>query len=448
MVETEMVAIGILGIALIVVGIALIVVLWVLATRKNGIDNEQLRLVAGEIATTQRRELQDENDRERLRFHTENEAKMSTLREDSERHVKTMKDDVGKVSKENIELKTLVDKVSQAQETTASAVEHSTKVSQRVANALGGDNPVVKRDYGEGKAKEILIACGLDLGTHFFEQPSIAPYEGNTSGKSPDYTLMLSSGAAIAIDCKAIMKAGFNAFYEIDGEEDAQKKKRLLKQHANDVWSTVTSLAERNYPLGLEQQYGKGPDYTLMFIPSDEFLYRAELGVSDKLRDSMGYNTLREAAIRRRVFLCSPDSLAMKAIDLLDHWKSTSKLDEVNDVLNLVQEVVEAVVDSEESKAAHHKAIEDLLSTWNSHVKNTESTHGGRKRPSLRVALTNLFGKVSSKQPSTVRGMKGARKEPISIEPIDTEPITPTQTNNLELDTSSRITAATIGEEE
>jgi DNA anti-recombination protein RmuC len=442
MVEAEMITIGILG-------IALIVALWVLATRKDAISNEQIRLVAGEIATVQRRELQDENDRERIRIQTENETMVTTLREDGERQVKTMKDDVGKVSKENIELKTLVDKLSQAQQTTASAVEHSTEVSQRVANALGGDNPVVKRDYGEGKAKEILLACGLDLGTHFFEQPSIAPYEGNQSGKSPDYILMLSGGAATAIDCKAIMKAGFNAFYEIDGEEDAQKKKNLLNKHANDVWSTVTALAERNYPLGLEKQYGiKGPDYTLMFIPSDEFLYRAELGVSDKLRDSMGYNTLREAAIRRRVFLCSPDSLAMKAIDLLDHWKSTSKLDEVNDVLDLVQEVVEAVVDSEESKAAHHKAIQDLLSTWNSHVKNTESTHGGRKRPSLRVALTNLFGKVSSKQPSTVRGKKGARKEPISIETINTEPISPTKTNPLEIHVSSRISAAIVEEEE
>jgi DNA anti-recombination protein RmuC len=435
-------------VAITVLGLALIAALWVLATRKDGIDNEQLRLVAGEIATIQRKELQDENDRERTRLQTDNEAKMDTLREDSERQVKTMKEDVGKVSKENIDLKTLVDKVSQAQQTTASAVEHSTEVSQRVANALGGDNPVVKRDYGEGKAKEILLACGLDLGTHFFEQPSIAPYEGNTSGKSPDYILMLSGGTAIAIDCKAIMKAGFNAFYEVDGEEDAQKKKKLLNQHANDVWGTVTALAERNYPFGLEQQYGKGPDYTLMFIPSDEFLYRAELGVSDKLRGSMGYNTLREAAIRRRVFLCSPDSLAMKAIDLLDHWKSTLKLDEVNDVLNLVQEVVEAVVDSEESKAAHHKAIQDIVSTWNAHVKDTESTHGGRKRPSLRVALTNLFGKVSSNQPSTVRGKKGARKEPISIEEVTAEPMTPTKTNVLELHTSSRLSPAAAEEEE
>ena len=442
MVEAEMIAIAILG-------MAFFTVLWILVTRKHGIDNEQLRLVAGEIAGIQRKELQEENDRERTRLQTENKAEMNILREDSNRQVKTMKEDVEKVSKENIELKSLVDKVSQAQETTASAVEHSTEVSQRVANALGGDNPVVKRDYGEGKAKEILLACGLDLGTHFFEQPSIAPYDGNTAGKSPDYILKLSGGAATAIDCKAIMKAGFNAFYEIDDEEDAQKKKALLNRHANDVWSTVTALAERNYPLGLEKQYEiKGPDYTLMFIPSDEFLYRAELGVSDKLRKNMGYNTLREAAIRRRVFLCSPDSLAMKAIDLLDHRKSTSKLDEVNDIMNLVQEVVEAVVDSEEAKNEHHKAMENIISTWNTYVKETESTHGGRTKPSLRVAFTNLFRKISSKQVSAVRGKKGAIKEPISIEEITTDPIAPIKTNVNEIPTSSRLLVVSEEEEE
>lgn len=420
MVEIELISIGVLG-------LALFVALWLLATRKSEVNSDDVRMIAIEIANIERKELRDEN----------------------EQQLKQMEGRVDKVTEENVEIKTLVGRVTQAQEATATAVLQSTQVSQQVANALGGNDPHVKKEYGEGRAEHILTSAGLLEGEHFLKQPALAPYEGNSAGKSPDYVLRLSGGGATALDCKAIVKSAFNAFYELDVEEDAAKKKALLGEHAGAVWETVYQLAERNYPLGLEQQYGKGPDYTLMFIPSDEFLYRAEIGVSDNLRKNMGYNTLREAAIRRRVFLCSPDSLAMKAIDLMDHWKSSSALDDVNDVLTLVQDVAEAIVETEEKKSAHHKALEKSVSTWNAYVKETESSHGGRKKPSLRVAISNLFEKVRSKRVfSSVRGQKGVRKEPIPLDEVSDSALAPTKSGVTDIHLTSRLTADAVTEEE
>jgi len=371
------------------------------------------------------------------------------LKQENTEEISRMKDQVGEVKTENVTIRDLVAAVSTAQKTTASAVETSTGVSQKVANALGGSDTDVKRIYGEERARSILTFADLREGEHFLVQPPLAPYEGNPNGKAPDFAIILPGGGALAIDSKTITKHAFNAYRQLDSEEDDAEKKRLLHEHSKAVWGHVKLLAERNYPLGLEQSYGKGPDYTLMFIPNDDFLYRAERGVSNTMRTAMGFNTLREAAIRRRVFLCSPDSLAMKAIDVMDHWKSASKLEDVNDVLELVQDVTEAIVDSEEKKAAHHKSMKGAVESWNEYVNETESTHGGRSRPSLRVSITSLFEKVKSKQVhSSGRGKKGMKMEPQPLNEISASIKAPTATKAIDMHTSARLEEAYVEEEE
>ena len=67
------------------------------------------------------------------------------LKQGNTEEIGRMKDQVGEVKNENVTIRELVAKVSEAQRNTATAVETSTGVSQKVANALGGDNTDVKR---------------------------------------------------------------------------------------------------------------------------------------------------------------------------------------------------------------------------------------------------------------------------------------------------------------
>ena len=436
-----MIEIGLALDLLVVVVVSLLAWKVVTAKSEDGLSegriNELARLMAIDIAREERSELQRENS-----------AHVKNLDDEYDRKKKDMDKEVKSLKEENVSLKTLVDKVSAAQESTAEAVKGAREVSLKVANALGGDDPHVKKEYGEGRAENILTFAGFREGEHFLKQPALAPYEGNKSGKSPDIVLLLPGGGAVAIDCKAIVKAGFNAFYELDGEEDATEKKKLLRDHAGKIWETVKELATRNYPFGLEQQFGqKGPDYTLMFIPNEEFYYRAEIGVSDNLRKSMGANTLREAAIRKGVFFCSPDGLAMRAIELTAQWKSISAFDEVNDVLALVQDVAEAIVRTEESRALHHKALEEVRETWNDHVKFSESTT--TKEPSQRVAITNLFEVVGAKSTfSSMRGKKGSKAEPVPLTEISKPFREPTKTKVMDIHLGARLDTAAAEEEE
>lgn len=432
--EVEAVTIGVLG-------LALIITIWFLVNKK-GVDENRIKSIAKLMAIEIVREAREELGRE-------SDARAEQLARETERTAEEMTAEVEEVKTENITLKQLIDKVAEAQKATSDAVTDATDVSQRVVNALGGNDPHVKKEYGEGRAENILVMAGFVEGEHFLKQPALAPYKGNPSGKSPDFALLLAGGGATAIDCKAIVKAGFNAFYELDTEDDAAKKKVLLAQHAQNIWNTVKELAERNYPLGLEQQFGKGRDYTLMFIPNEEFYYRAEMGVSDDLRKSMGYNTLREAAIRRRVFFCSPENLAMRAVESMDERKALSALVEADDILELVQALAEAVAKSEDEKAAHHKKVEDLVESWNAYVKETESKNANRKSPSLRVAITNLWKKAQARDTfSSVRGKKGSRAEPIPLTEISISPVEPTKADVAEFQLSSRLTAEAVEEEE
>jgi len=371
------------------------------------------------------------------------------LKQGNTEEIGRMKDQVGEVKGENVTIRDLVAKVSEAQKNTAAAVETSTGVSQKVANALGGDNTDVKRIYGEERARSILTFADLREGEHFLVQPPLAPYEGNPNGKAPDFAIILPGGGALAIDSKTVTKHAFNAYRQLDSEENDAEKKRLLHEHSKAVWSHVKMLAERNYPLGLEQTYGNGPDYTLMFIPNDDFLYRAERGVSSRMRTEMGFNTLRETAIRRRVFLCSPDSLAMKAIDVMDHWKSASKLEDVDDILELVQDVAEAVVESDDKRVALHLSLEGVRKSWNEYVNETESTRARRPRPSLRVSITSLFEKVKSKRVhSSGRGKKGMKMDPQPVEEISASMKAPTTSKAIDMHTSARLGEAYVEEEE
>ena len=74
------------------------------------------------------------------------------LKQGNTEEISRMKDQVGEVKEEGVSIRELVAKVSEAQTSTARAVETSTGVSQKVANALGGTDTDVKGVYVEERA--------------------------------------------------------------------------------------------------------------------------------------------------------------------------------------------------------------------------------------------------------------------------------------------------------
>ncbi|MEE2624903.1 MAG: DNA recombination protein RmuC [Candidatus Thermoplasmatota archaeon] len=421
MVEAELLTIGVLG-------LALVVAIWIIATNR-GADEARINQIANTILLQQANELRKGN-----------ETELETM----SGQVATAKDKGNKVEAENVEIKQLISglqalqsSLENTQTQTNQAVDAANKEARRIVNALAGNDPIAKRDYGEGRVRTILEGMGLEDGVHFEEQYNLPPYPGHEKGTEPDFILMLPGGAAQAIDPKAVTKAAFRSFYELDDEVDIDEKKKHLKKHTTDVWNQVKDLADRNYPLGLHKHLGKeGPDFTIMFIPNDEFLVRAERGVTKEQKKSWGHDSLEEAAISRNVFLCSPYGLRILANYTMKLWRGVGQNKELNELLGLVQQVSEAVIETERSRDDHHNAMKELVRTWNKHIDRIESTDG-RGKTSLRVAVDGLFRRVPSQMKSRERGKKGELAGAIPLSSDVAEPKSPAGIS--EIDTSARL---------
>jgi len=417
-------------VAVAFLGAALAVALWIIATNR-GADEARINQIANTILLNQAKELRSGN-----------ESELETM----SKQVDDAKVKSDKVEAENVTIKELVaglnalqKSLEETQKDTNEAVDAANREARRIVNALAGNDPIAKRDYGEGRLRTILEGMGLEDGVHFEEQYNLAPYPGNDSGKEPDFILMLPGGAAQAIDSKAVTKAAFRSFYVLDDEEDIDEKKKHLKQHTKDVWNQVKDLSDRNYPLGLHKHLGKeGPDFTIMFIPNDEFLVRAERGVTKEQKKSWGHDSLEEAAISRNVFLCSPYGLRIIANYTMKLWRGVGQNKELNELLGLVQQVSEAVVETERTRSNHHKAMKELVSTWNKHIAGIESTDGRRSKPSFREAVSDLFRRVPSQQKSLELGKKGEMAGAIVLSSDDVgEPKSPDGLSGA--DTSPRL---------
>ena len=105
-------------------------------------------------------------------------------------------------------------------------------------------------------------------------------------------------------------------------------------------------------------------------------------------------------------------------------------------MLDLVQQVSEAVIETERSRSDHHNAMKELVKTWNRHIDKIESTDG-RNKTSLRAAVDGLFRRVPSQQKTQEHGKKGEMAGAMPLSSDVAEPKSPAGITGI--DTSSRL---------
>ena len=307
---------------------------------------------------------------------------------------------------------------------TTSLLKNSDDTSGSIIGTMMAPKPKLKSCFSERKTTKKSNSPRVNFGS-----PAVAEFNRNTPP--------ISLRKLTTEDAKKLFSMDGNKKI-LDDEEDIGKKRDLLKQHTNDVWNQVRGLSDRNYPLGLHKHLGKeGPDFTIMFIPNDEFLVRAERGVTKEQKKRWGHDSLEEMAISRNVFLCSPYGLRILANYTMKLWRGVGRNKELNELLELVQQVSEAVVETERTRSDHHKAMKELVSTWNKHIAGIESTDGRRSKPSFREAVSDLFRRVPSQQKSDERGKKGEMAGTIALSSDVSEPKSPSGISGA--DTSARL---------
>jgi DNA recombination protein RmuC len=242
--------------------------------------------------------------------------------------------------------------------------------------------PTVRGQWGEISLRRLVELAGLTSRADFIEQGSVGEDQNRMR---PDMRIMLPGQRDIIIDCKTC----FDAFLDAASAVDEDTRRVHLQRHAQQVRSRSRELSAKSYWV----QFPRSPEYVIMFLPGEAFLYAA-------VEFDPG---LVEDCIRNRVLIATPTTLIALLKTIEFGWRQ--------------EEITENAEQIRELGAQLYDRISTVL------------THVGKLGTSLSSAVANYnstIGSLESRVLSTTRKMAelGARtgKELVQPELIERLP--------------------------
>ena len=163
-------------------------------------------------------------------------------------------------------------------------------------------NTKMQGDWGEAVLHNILEASGLTPGRDFIVQARTRDTEGREL--IPDVVVRFPGDRAVVVDSKVSLTA-FTAYTAAD---DADSRKRFLREHLDSVRRHVDELSAKHYERVVEGAIG----YVLMFIPN-EAAYLAAVENDARLATD---------AYRKHVILLNPTNLLMALQLAYNLWQT------------------------------------------------------------------------------------------------------------------------------
>ena len=243
----------------------------------------RFRLLAGELLSTQTREMNRNNDEKIERF----------------RHEVT--DFYSKESAERFSLQERIKELIANNDTLG-------REARELSQALRG-NTKVQGDWGEIVLERILENSGLRKGEEFIVQTQLNEKgehlrDGSGRGLRPDVVVRYPGGKVMIIDSKVSL----TAFVEYVNCEESDRREQLGKLHLASITKHVNELAEKNY----QDYVGEDKlDFVMMFIPN-EAAYNVAMTLN---------NSLWQKAYDKRVLIVSPTQLVASLKIVSQLWR-------------------------------------------------------------------------------------------------------------------------------
>jgi DNA recombination protein RmuC len=177
----------------------------------------------------------------------------------------------------------------------------------------------------------------------------------------PDMVVRLPGEKAIAIDAKAPLDAFLQAaaIPESATDDEARRRRDLLKQHVKAVRAHVDALAKKAYWAGLPSS----PEFVVCFLPSESILAVA-------LDEDP---TLLEYAFSKRVALASPVNLWAVLKTVAYAWTQQEVSDEARTLFTLGNQLYERLGTLAQHADGLRRAIERTVDSYNTFVGSLES---------------------------------------------------------------------------
>ena len=238
--------------------------------------------------------------------------------------------------------------------------------SSHLSTALRGSIKA-RGSWGQISLQNIAEAAGMHEHCDFDIEYTLKSGQG---GARVDMIANIPDGGGIPIDSKVPL-----AQY-LDGmeEEDIDRRKAFMINHAKDVKKHIDDLAGRDYS-GLMGT--SGTDFTVMYIPSEPVLSAAFEHNPD----------LQEYAFRKRVLIATPVTLIALLRTVGIYWQQQSIAENANEILAHSQEFYKRTATFSEHLSKVGKGLKSALDNFNRAAGSfqTQVMPSGRRLKDFKV---------------------------------------------------------------
>jgi DNA recombination protein RmuC len=191
----------------------------------------------------------------------------------------------------------------------------------------------------------------------------------------PDCVLTLPSGRTIVIDAKTPMKA----FLDAVRTEDEALRNELLKQHARQLRTHLSSLEGKAY----WRQFKDSPEFVICFLPKEALLSAALSQDPDLITYGDG-----------TVILATPTTLIATLKAIAFTWKQVGLARDAREIHKLAVSIYEKLSGVHESFSSIGRNIKNAAASWEQMRRQIEGKGGvfsiGRKLQRVNVASEEL----------------------------------------------------------
>lgn len=229
----------------------------------------------------------------------------------------------------------------------------STQTSQLVSALT---KPSVRGQWGEVALRRLVELAGMTARCDFTEQVLVGERGNGEDGKlRPDMVVHLPADRQVVVDCKAVL----GAFLESAAASDDAGRQQCLKKHAGLVRARARELASKAY----WAQFDRMPEFVVLFLPGEAFLYAA------CEQDA----TLLEDCIATKVILATPTTLIALLKSIEYGWRQQQVSENAEEIRKLGAELYDRLANLAENMGRTGDALESAVESYNRTLGTLES---------------------------------------------------------------------------
>lgn len=262
-------------------------------------------------------------------------------------------------------------------------------------------NPQTRGRWGEVALRRLVELAGMTEHADFETQVSLAGVEERLR---PDLITYLPNERMIPVDSKVSIAAYLDALEATTPEQ----RQALFEKHADQVRTRLRELSSKEYAEGL-RAVGKSPEFTIMFIPGDDFLAAALSADPDLFEDGASKN----------VMLASPTILLplLRVVEV--GWRQERFLENVEGLRDEARTLYDRLAGLTDRLGTLGKRLEGAVKEYNAFVGSFDSrvVPQARKFEAMGVKGSKSISDIAQiellpRQPKPSFGVTGTLEEP------------------------------------